>query len=334
MKPTRLTTRTIAGLWLCAILTLGCGQRQGQVPQATAVTAPSAVLLLTTAVPSTTPTATRTPTPTAAPRTTPTPMPGPTPTPDFASRAFTVDQSVTSSPDGLWTATVLTALPMNATGRTGPDYYTQLTVARADGAVAWPGIAKWAYYGIGYDTLRPLHWSRDGRFLYFTFWGHGDCPHFENGSNLLRLDLQYGRVTEVAPALGDALALSPDEATLAAAQHGRLVLRDLATGQERRATLPTGKGYSPAGAILWRPDGGALVLAVATGICGARDPEGRAHTILCVDPATLTYRTLIERDNRMLVPQDWPEPGRVLLVDKDKARWWMDADTGELARAQ
>lgn len=257
--------------------------------------------------------------------------PGPAPTPDYRSAAaFSSHTSTSTSPDGLWVAEGLYAFPMVDGRATGDRYYTRLVVARADGSAAWTVADEWLDWGLGYTMPQPFHWSRDGRYLYFTNRPVPDgCGYFVNGGDLQRVDLHNGRVTQVAPMLGFWLALSPDERTLAAACGERLILRDLTTSAQREVALVPADVFAPLGKIVWAPDGSALVLAKANGACS----PNTTHTILRVDVATLAVKTLVDADGRLLAPEAWPEPGRVLVVDKDKGRWWMDAENGALTPA-
>jgi len=254
--------------------------------------------------------------------------PGPAPTPDYRSAAaFSSHTSTSTSPDGLWVAEGFYAFPMVNGRATGDRYYTRLVVARADGSAAWTLVDEWLDWGLGYTMPQAFHWSRDGRYLYFTNRPVPDgCGYFVNGGDLQRADLGDGQVTEVAPMLGFWLALSPDERTLAATSGGRLILRDLATAAQREVALVPDNVFAPLGKIAWAPDGSALVLAEANGACSPKT----THTILRVDVATLAVKTLVDADGRLLTPEAWPEPGRVLLADKDQGRWWMDAETGAL----
>ncbi|HOQ98961.1 MAG TPA: hypothetical protein PLJ35_09075 [Anaerolineae bacterium] len=259
-------------------------------------------------------------------------MPGPLPTPNYrAPQAFETYTVTSTSPDGLWTAEAFDALPASG-GGISSDYYTRLTVARADGTAAWTLVDTWQRWGLGYLVPRPFHWSLDGRSLYFTNRPVPDgCPYFVNGSDLQRVDLQSGHVTQLAPALGFWLALSPDERTLAAGGSGRLTLRDLATGLERELRLSPAEVYAPLGKIVWSPDGAALVLTVANDPCSTRP---RTHSIVRVEAATLAATTLLERDPRLFTSEAWPEARRVLLADQGKGRWWLDPGSGELTCAE
>jgi hypothetical protein len=218
-----------------------------------------------------------------------------------------------ASPDGKWTAQGRSAFP-----KRGEDYYTQLKVSRADGAVEWVVVDEWSPFGLGYTTPRPFQWSQDGRFLYFTNKPVPDgCAVFVNGSDLWRVELADGSVTQVVPSVGLWLALSPDEATLAYAGHSDrgLVLRDLTAGTERGVGLDPGQVYQ-AGQITWSPDGIALVLTLAIRPCSKG--WGESTSIVRVEADTLEQATLIDQDSRLFTILEWPTAERVLLADK---RW-------------
>ena len=108
------------------------------------------------------------------------------------------------SRDGRWDAQGMVAFP----GDGGEEYYTQLKVKKTDGTVEWTVVDEWSRSGLGYTTPQPFHWSRDGRYLYFTNEPVPDgCGLFVNGSDLHRIDLSDGSVTELVPSSGLWLSL-------------------------------------------------------------------------------------------------------------------------------
>ena len=77
-------------------------------------------------------------------------------------------------------------------------------------------VDAWAPYGLGYTVPRPFHWSNDGRYLFVTNDPAPDgCALFVNGSDLQRVDLSNGEVTQIVEPVGLWLSLSPDETKLA-----------------------------------------------------------------------------------------------------------------------
>jgi len=232
-----------------------------------------------------------------------------------------------TSLDGAWTADGLAAFPKEGE----EHYYTQLKIARADGTLTWVVVDVWSPLALGYTTPQPLYWSQDGRYLYFTNRPVPDgCALFVNGSDLQRVDLTDGSVTEIVPHVGFWLSLSPDETTLAYIGYGDrgLVLRDLATGQERATQVNAEAEDSQMGHIVWSPDGTALMLTVAINPCSPA--EQRANSIVRVEVETSSQTRLICQDSRLFTTAAWPTPERALLKDKDGNDWWMNTATDDV----
>jgi hypothetical protein len=257
-----------------------------------------------------------------------------TPPPDLSEMDVREDWTSTS-PGGVWVARGLAAFPEN--GERDPDrYYTRLTVARFDSSEEWTVVERWSELALGYVTPEPLQWSSDGNRFYFTNRPVPDgCAVFVNGSDLQRVDLSDGSVTEVVPAVGLWLSLSPDERELAYVGYGDrgLVLRDLSTGRERQTQIEAAQETEDAhvGHVVWSPDGEGLVLTVAIDACGP--PEARAHTIVHVDAETLAQTTLIAEDERLFTSDAWSDRERVSLRDRDGETWRLDPETRGLETA-
>lgn len=256
-----------------------------------------------------------------------------TPTPEFTDWDVQIWSS--SSPHGTWAAQTTAAFPMIDGTYVGEDtYYTHLKVTGRDHAQEWTVVDEWSVWALGYTTPQPFHWSRDSRYLYFTNRPQPDgCALFTNGSDLQRLDLSDGTVTEIMPSVGLVLSLSPDEQTLAYVgyQHRGMVLRELATGKERNVNMDDGVRGST-GSLVWSPDGTALMLTVAFPKCAPEDQ--RMHSIVRVDVETLSATTVIDQDPRLLTTAEWPEENRVVLIDETGDRWGMDPMTGQMAREE
>lgn len=204
------------------------------------------------------------------PAVTPAATQAPSPSPRATEPAAPMAEATVVSPDGRWSAYSLASAPVvSPTSTTGDVYRAVLRLTHADGT-QWTPVDEWRPYGLGWTWPSVLQWSPDGQALYFTNIPVPDgCALFVNGSDLWRVDLSTGRAARLAPVLGISLALSPGAETLAYID-GRgapeLVLRDLATGAERRVRVAV-EGQQ-AGDIRWSPDGATLEIAVANEPCG------------------------------------------------------------------
>ena len=289
--------------------------------------------------PQQTSTPTRSPSPTRVPETptptelslpvwTPIPSKRLAPTPDPSQTK--VNSFSTQSPDGVWVLTITNAIPaVDKDGvQTSDKAYDQIKLARADGSVEWILLHEWSYYGLGSGSYRPLLWSPIGEFLYLTYQAIPDgCQGFVNGENLLKVDLNNGEMSEILPSVGLWLSLSPDEKTVAYPGYGDrgLVLHDLATGAEMEVKIDPGREYS-AGHIIWSADGQDLVLTLSLDFC---TPEPKS-AILWVDGDTLETAVLVKEDERRFFTAAWPEPGKVMLKDRNDHVWWLDLESGEI----
>jgi Tol biopolymer transport system component len=272
------------------------------------------------------PTPTNTPRPTLAPA--PSPTPRPSPTPDLGAMQETTTSF--TSPDGEWVMRVARALPLDDQGELYADYgHDRVEVSSSDGTRSWTVIEEWFTLGLGLGGYEPYLWTPDGRYLYITYVPVPDgCALFVNGTDLRKVDLGSGEVTQLVPPVGLNISLSPDEDTLAyiGYRDRGLVLRDLETGQERQVDVYQ-SGDEAAGDILWSPDGSALVLTLAHQPCTTN--WATSTSILRVDAETLEVTPLIEQDQRLFTTTEWSQPDQVILKDDNENLWTMDPGTGE-----
>ncbi len=227
-----------------------------------------------------------------------------------------------TSPDGKWLAEGVRESQFEPCG-----YRTRLTVTSAAGDVTWKAWDGLQNCGLGSTDPVPFHWSQDGNHLYFTNQPRPDgCAQFVNGSDLYRVELTTGQVTQLMPEAGLWLALSPDETQLAYMAYGGrgLVVRGLASGVEREAKLPQG---AQAGNIVWSPDQTALLFTLDEGGCS------QMYSVARIDLQTLKQTILVEADERKFVTIGWFESERATLVDNDGNNWWVDVATGQLTPA-
>jgi heat shock protein HslJ len=234
--------------------------------------------------------------------------PIPRPTPRFEGLGFV--ETTTRSPDGEWTATAVVATPNESNmGR----YYRGLKVAQTRGPAVWQPLDSWEPFGFGYLSPRVVKWSNDGRYLYFTGVALADgCPPPTNGSDLQRLDLADGSVTEIIPDRARWLALSPDDRWLAylTYQPIELVLHDMAAGEERRVAIASSPADTEAAPLVWSPDSGALVFTLAPWGC---PPGGPRQRVVRLDLDSLAQTVLFEDDRVGYVATKWPEPHKLIL---------------------
>jgi hypothetical protein len=269
-----------------------------------------------------------TPPPPAKPTATPEPPAAPesSPTPDLTQ--LQLDGYADRSPDGRWVAEVTVALPRPENPETGENYYTRLIIRSTDGAIEWTVVDTWSYFGLGYTVPAVYDWGPDGASV--TVIGRAipdGCFLFEYMMNLRRVDLTDGSVAPLAPDLQGALAPSSDGTTVAAL-HRELTLLDLADGDERRLPIEVAADTWQAGGLVWSPDNSAVAYTVIISPCGIGGEQ--VHSIVRVDIGSGAQTTLIDRDPRQWVTADWPEAARLIVVDGEGVRWWLDATSGEI----
>lgn len=235
---------------------------------------------------------------------------------------------VATSPNDVWQVEGLTALPKTG----GEQYYTEMRVNKADGSAAWLPVATWSSFGLGYTTPQPVHWSPDGRYLYFTNAPVSDgCALFVNASDLQRLDLTNGEVQEVLPANTTwSLAIAPDGKTVAYSKGVEVALQDLTTGDVKLQKITDGESNIQVGNFIWSPDSRQLAFTLAYAPC---QPPDWSHSILSIDAQSLTTTTLLDQDQRRFIVMDWPESSQLLLTDPDGQQWLLDSRSGAISQA-
>lgn len=151
----------------------------------------------------------------------------------------TVSTSKETSPDGRWEAET-TQSESVAFGGEAWFFYVELRVTSQDTGRTWTPVSEWHAAGLGQEEApRPFHWSKDGRFLYYSSLSYPDgaCVFYDNiGDYLDRLDLADGSVAAMQPPYPRGIAaISPNETMVAYLQrqpdfsNQHLVVRDLAT---------------------------------------------------------------------------------------------------------
>lgn len=232
-----------------------------------------------------------------------------------------------TSPDNLWQVEGLTALPQAG----GEQYYTEMRVKKADGSAEWLPVAAWRNFGLGYTVPHPVHWSPDGRYLYFTNAPVPDgCGLFVNASDLQHLNLAEGTVTEVLPyGLTWSLAIAPNGKTVAYSKDDQLYLLDLFTEDYASVRVEGLEPNAMWGNFIWSPDSQQLVFTIAYAPC---QPPTWRHALLSMDVQSLSVTTLLEPDQRRFTITEWTTATQLLLTDAEKQPWVLDIASGALSQ--
>lgn len=231
--------------------------------------------------------------------------------------------SLYTSPDGIWIAESYFTFTPDGT-------LSRLTLRAADGS------AEWAYenqqgQGLGFTVPQPLRW--DGDLLYFSEVAQPDgcAPGFNNGGNLLAMNLGTGEVETLIEGSGWWISLSPDLTQAAILPFGpgqKLVVRGVHTAEQMAVALPAEAEGLDAGAIVWSPDGMKLALTLATNPCfGA---AGQVHHIVLADLQAGSIGVIYTDETAGYVTESWPEAGYIVLRSASGEGRWLDAATGEL----
>jgi dipeptidyl aminopeptidase/acylaminoacyl peptidase len=203
----------------------------------------------------------------------------------------------------------------------------RFVVQKANRSVIWTVFDRAQRKGLGQELPTPQKWSSDGRYLYFSNTATPDgCALFTFVPDLYRLDLHTGSLTEILKPVAWNLALSPDERWLAYFSQGKLIVRDLVNGQERQSALQVTQ--PKAWNIVWSPNASRLVYkqTQSDGFC-----DTSQVALIHFDVETLVQKTLLGKTEMEIV--GWEDPDRILLKDKDRKFYWLDANTGALQLA-
>jgi dipeptidyl aminopeptidase/acylaminoacyl peptidase len=201
-------------------------------------------------------------------------------------------------------------------------------VESAAGDLVWSVIDEWRNSGLGLTYPAPLHWSADGRYLYYSNVPTVDgCAAFVNGGDLWRLDLTDGTTTELLPYIEMVLALSPDSQQVAyhRAFGGGFYLHDLATGAETPVDLPHHDDSWQVGGLTWSPDGQQILLTQVLNPCGES-----LTAVTRLDLTDNSLATLLPPDERNFTLLNWLSDREIGLLAEDGSIWYLDTATGEI----
>jgi hypothetical protein len=245
------------------------------------------------------------------------------------------------SPDGEWWVRYGRSGPVPAEEDErdrfpGEKYQVQLRVGRVGSNQSWSVVDEWRNYGLGFDWPTPLHWSADGRALYYTNYPSVDgCVVFVSGTDLWRFDLETGTNTQLLPFTSLSLALSPDGSMVAYVKNERegpdqLVLHSLANGVEQTVDV-VWEPEDQIGNLIWSADGNQLLMVIAHQACIVHFWD---HSVVLIDVHALTSRAMIAEDERQFTVEEWPAGEFARLLDRDGQGWLLNVASGELTAAE
>lgn len=292
-------------LGLALVVLAGCGLVD-ETPVASPTAARTAVSTGTSmAAPSAT--ITITPTPTYIPY--PSSMPFPIPMP-YGFYGYS------ASPNGEWIAWMVD---------TGDDPY--LLIESVDRRKRWKINFDFATIAWNSD-LRIIHWSGDGRYLYYATSPPGNGIGFDVVQDLQKLDLFTGLTNEILPyEAGNwyAIAISHGEGWLAYIPRDTLVvdliIRNLTNEEEFKIRLGSG-GNLYTGALLWTLDESKIFFVIY-------DESG--YNIARVELLTREIKYLLRDFTYIIYATSWEDSKESLIRFKsEEGDWILNVETGEL----
>jgi len=207
-------------------------------------------------------------------------------------------EGVFISPDGEWIANDC-------------RYYTdEFRVFQKNGSILWiiPFSKLFINYPYDAGSVDALHWSRDGKHLYFT--NSACCPHVDTlstGDTLFIMNLQTGDWKPMMKGYFNYYTFSPVERHLvyilnnqaSANNHVTLHVFDLITGEEQLINVGE---FEQAGYATWKHDG--LQLALTAQIGNIYD-ENRKYSLVTIDLQKRTSKTIILNSPDPPYIKDW-----------------------------
>lgn len=252
------------------------------------------------------------PTPTRSPtRTVPSPTEGPLKVEQLDLSRFHVPFH---SPEGDWTASLI------ETSGLGVEDRAELIISSPSRGASWlaHAVTERDVWG-GFAWPLPLYWSTVAQTLYFTHFVRSDgcLPAWANASDLWSLDLATGQSRPLAPKLGYWIDFAPDERSilyLSHSQEGRIIIRDLATGQDTTIPLELQAQLEDRitfiSAAMWSPSGEQIALAYNVDAC-----DHNSTAAVLVDLEDSTQKILIEPFQRALSLSSWISHHEALFID-------------------
>lgn len=236
--------------------------------------------------------------------------------PDPASlKIDSIETTTNAWENGRWQTEITRSESVYLSEDTAWFFYVELKVISLEDDTVWTPVSEWHAAGLGEEgPPRIFHWSRDGRYLYFTSTHdyHGvNCALYDNiGASFNRLDLSDGTVVSLSsPRTRGILTLSPDEQWIAYLSGEGLIVRELAKAFDDdpanqnsvKWQIPLDDvGPAPVSGISWSGDN-AQVLVVVTDL--ADDCQLISRSAWALDMTSGEFGLA-----KVLQPSDLPTP--------------------------
>lgn len=217
-------------------------------------------------------------------------------------------EGVSMSPDGKWVAT--------------DCMWDLLRVFQTDGNKIWdvPYSEIFQYYPEFLGSVKALHWSKDGKYLYFSNSSCcADTDATTNGDNLYKLDLKTGKWVLIVSGIFNYYSFSPDGERLI------YILNNQASANETLdlhvLNIDSGKeeiinvGNFERGRVVWKKDGQKISVIVQV---GNLIEENSKYSLVSIDLKNKQIQIIILNSQNGLGITDWSNDD-VLTIRQTKA---------------
>lgn len=167
--------------------------------------------------------------------------------------------------------------------------------------------------------MSVVHWSKDGRYAYFTSFPRGSAGECfygrlpDTGFGLFRIDLETGHTVSILPVNDDyfwySFSISPtDRRFVYGVRSLNLKVLDVKTGQ--RINVAHEADFSQGGGYVWSPDGLKFVYSTVT----SNDRGERfGYSLRLVDTQSGSEQILLESPNDCFEAISWTEDNTLIL---------------------
>lgn len=226
------------------------------------------------------------------------------------------------SPDGQWVEVICKS--------------DSIVVARVDGAKEW-SLSSDSLIGPYTDHFVYVsHWSSDGAYVYVSVNPHTDgyWEPLHQATDLFRLDLKSGQVSEVLKGKYYSFAFSPNDRRLAYMETDHspatLIIRDMQTGTEE--SFPFDSKYNTGGRFVWSDDSQKVVFSITQ--YDEKIHEFVATSIVIWDKERSGTAIVLKdyQSKKILIPVAWIDETRIALqiLYQDDQTYELDLISGEL----